>query len=67
MRERRMSDPCDLKIERVSNVGEGTIVAIEARDGMRVLARIELSEKDFVAATLSGSIVGAGITMRNLP
>lgn len=62
-----MSDPCDLSITRVKNIGEGVVIRIEARDGPRVLARLEMSEQDFVGATLGGSIVTAAITMKALP
>lgn len=62
-----MSDPCDLYITRCSGPNTGDIVRIEARDGPKILATIELSMNDFATVLIGGTRVGAAFSQGGKP
>ena len=58
-----MSDPCDFSISKIENTGDSAVVRIEARDGAKILATIEMSAPDFVSALLDGVSVTAALSI----
>lgn len=54
-----MSDPCDLTITRQMTTAPSVFIRIEARDGPKLLARIDMSPADFTAAIMGLQITAA--------
>lgn len=59
-----MSDPCELTFRRVLVAGQTDVVCIEARDGPKVLARIDITPADFAVALVGEETVTAAIEVR---
>lgn len=56
-------NPCDFSISSINTIQDGHIVRIEAKDGPKVLARIDIAPNDFTKALLEQAIVIAAITI----
>lgn len=56
-------NPCDFSITAIHSIDEGDIVRVEARDGPKILALIDIAPNDFTKALLEGAQVIAAITM----
>jgi hypothetical protein len=51
--------PVDTKIERISVPGQTEFIRIEAKDGLRIMARLDMSLTDFAALILGQEITAA--------
>lgn len=58
-----MTNPCDFSITSIHSIAEGDIVRIEAKDGPKILAQIDIAPADFMKALLEMNVVIAAITM----
>jgi len=57
---------CELHITRLHGADEGKIVRIEARDGAKLLSRVEIGLEDFAAAVMGlGAVPAQFTTTRN--
>lgn len=54
-----MTDPCDLTITRQTASGAFDFIRIEAKDGAKTLARLDMSLADFTAALLGDTVIAA--------
>lgn len=57
------ADPCDFAITSIHTISDGHIIRVEAKDGIKILARIDIAPSDFTAALLDQIPVIAAITM----
>jgi hypothetical protein len=51
--------PADLTITRQAIPGQIEFIRIEARDGLKVLARLDMSPADFLAAVMGETVIAA--------
>lgn len=54
-----MSDPVDISITHQSTPGQIDFVRIEARDGLKVLVRLDMAPNDFLSAVMGREVIAA--------
>lgn len=56
-----MSDPVDFTMSRQTIPGQVEVVAMEIKDGPKLICRIEIAPNDFLSALVSGQTVMAAM------